>query len=103
MYMYICIYIYILIYIYIYVYHNYSSPLTPASTETRAASYLRVTPAIGGGWLGVSTNKQPRVLVFCKTINRSHAHRTHRQRKHPRHRHTHAHDKTPERTPPTST
>jgi len=39
----------------------------------------------------------------CKTINRSHAHRTHRQRKHPRHWHTHAHDKTPKRTPPTST
>jgi len=31
--------------------------------------------------------------LSCKTINRSHAHRTQRQRKHPRHRHTHAHDK----------
>ena len=40
---------------------------------------------------------------YCVTINRSHADRTHRQRKHPRHRHTHAHDKTPKRTPPTST
>ena len=49
----------------------------------------------------------PRIQIACnpfrKTINRSHAHRTHRQRKHPRHRHTHAHDKTPKRTPPTST
>ena len=26
--------------------------------------------------------------LFCKTINKSHAHRTHRQRKHPRHRQT---------------
>ena len=42
-------------------------------------------------------------LAMCKTINSSHAHRPHRQRKHPRHQHTHAHDKTPKRTPPTST
>jgi len=33
------------------------------------------------------------VSGMCKPINRSHAHRTHRQRKHPRHRHTHAHNK----------
>jgi len=54
--------------------------------------------AAGGG-----SENEFRHLFTCKTINRLHAHRTHRQRKHPRHRHTHAHDKTSKRTPPTST
>jgi len=42
-------------------------------------------------------------LACCVKQSTGHTHTGHTDRKHPRHRHTHAHDKTPKRTPPTST